>query len=170
MGMGKRLAAGALAATMAAMLAANAAQAAVNMTFVKPEKFRDDDFRNRMKRDDIIAEFRKYFSKLDRHYLKPGQTLDLEVLDIRLAGRYEPWRPNFDDVRILRDITPPSFRLRYTLRQGRRVVMRGEETVTDLSYLSRSDARNSSERFAYEKSMLRDWFRKRFVQLKAPRS
>jgi hypothetical protein len=33
----------------------------------------------------------------------------------------------------------------------------------------RASARNSTERLAYEKDMLRDWFRKRFVELKPPR-
>jgi hypothetical protein len=143
------------------MLMSVSAQAGVSVNFVHPEKFRDEDFRRSFKRDGIIAEFRKYFDRLGAIYLKKGQTLRIDVLNADLAGRYEPWNGLYD-VRVLRDVTPPSFRLRYTLRQGKKIVARGEETVTDMNYLWDMSARNSSGRFAYEKSMLRDWFRKRF--------
>lgn len=51
-----------------------------------------------------------------------------------------------------------------------KVLMKGEETVTDMNYLWNPSARGSSERLAYEKDMLRDWFRDRFVKLKAPKA
>ena len=137
------------------------AQAGVSVNFVHPEKFRDEDFSRSYRRDGIIAEFRRYFDRLGAIYLKKGQTLRIDVLNADLAGRYEPWNGLYD-VRVLRDVTPPSFRLRYTLMQGKKVVARGEETVSDMNYLWDLSARNASGRFAYEKAMLRDWFRKRF--------
>lgn len=91
------------------------------------------------------------------------------MLDIELAGHYEPWRTGFNEVRILRDITPPSFRLRYVLGQGKTILMRGEDTITDMNYLLNPAARNSSERFPYERSLLRGWFRRRFQEREAPR-
>lgn len=145
------------------LLGATSAAASVNITFVNPEHYRDSDFRNAARRESVVAELSRYLERLDRRYLKPGQRVDIEVLDVRLAGAYEPWRRNFDDVRILRDTTPPRFRLRYTFRHGNKVLGKGEETLTDLSYLSNPSARASSERFAYEKVMLREWFRKRFA-------
>ena len=135
--------------------------AGVSVNFVHPEKFRDEDFRRSFKRDGAIAEFRRYFDRLGAIYLKKGQTLRIDVLNADLAGRYEPWNGLYD-VRVLRDVTPPSFRLRYTLRQGKKIVARGEETVTDMNYLWNLSARNASGRFPHEKAMLRDWFRKRF--------
>ncbi|MCY1244010.1 hypothetical protein D9M72_570590 [compost metagenome] len=92
------------------------------------------------------------------------------MLDARLTGRYEPWHTAFNDVRILRNTTPPRFKLRYTLRQAGKVLMRGEETVTDVNYLWRPSARGSSDRLGYQKDMLRDWFRARFIKLKAPKA
>lgn len=158
-----------VAALAALMLGAASAGAAVNVTFVKPDQYRDRDFRSASTRESIVADLTKYFEKLDHRYLKPGQRLDIEVLNARLAGQYEPWQRNFNDVRIMRDITPPRFEIRYTLRQEGKVIASGKETVSDINYLRNPSARNSSERFAYEKSMLRDWFRKRFVELRAPR-
>ncbi len=46
--------------------------------------------------------------------------------------------------------------------------MKSEETVIDMDYLRNPSARGSMERFPYEKEMLRDRFRKRFVRLEAP--
>lgn len=157
-------------AMLAALLLGTAsAAAAVNVTFVKPEKYRDDDFRNASKREGVIRELTRHFERLDKRYLTAGEKLEITVLDARLAGRYERWQPTFNDVRILRDTTPPRFVIRYTLRQNGKIIASGEETVSDLSYMWRASARNSTERFAYEKDMLRDWFRKRFVELKPPR-
>lgn len=143
------------------LLMSVSAFADVRVNFVHPEKFRDEDFRRSYKRDGIIVEFRKYFDRLGAIYLRKGQTLRIDILNADLAGRYEPWNGLYD-VRVLRDVTPPSFRLRYTLRQGGKVVARGEETVSDMNYLWNLSARSASGRFAYEKAMLRDWFRKRF--------
>lgn len=156
---------------LGALIAMSAvAQAGVSVTFVAPERFADRDFRSSAKRAGILREFEKYFDQLGARYLKDGQSLRIEVLNIDLAGQYEPWQPQFDDVRIMRDITPPRFKLRYALRQGGKVLISGEENVTDMTYLWNSSARASSRRFAYEKDMLRDWFRNRFVKLRPPRA
>ncbi|WP_158664998.1 DUF3016 domain-containing protein [Ensifer adhaerens] len=145
------------------------ANASVSVNFVRPEAFRDPDFRSVSERNRLIAEFRTYFEKLGTRYLKKGQALQIDVLDVRLAGQYEPWRPDFDDVRILRDSTPPRFKLRYALKENGRVLAKGEESVSDLNYLWNSSARAAMERHPYEKAMLRDWFRKRFVRLQPAR-
>ncbi|MFZ5681561.1 MAG: DUF3016 domain-containing protein [Pseudomonadota bacterium] len=145
------------------MMAASAANAAVRVTFVSPERYQDEDLRSGATRDGILLEFRKFFDKLGSQYLKFGETLSVDVLNIDLAGEYEPWRGSLNNVRILRDITPPSFRLRYTLTRGKTVVARNEETITDMNYLSDISAHSSTDRFAYEKDMLRDWFRRRFA-------
>lgn len=147
-----------------AIAAVGAAAAGVQVNFVKPEKYHDEDFRRPFKRDGVVAEFRKIFDKLGKIYLGKGETLRIDVLNVDLAGRYEPWN-GLNDVRVLRDVTPPSFKLRYTLTKGRKVLKRGEETVTDMNYLWNPSAGRSGERFAYEKNLLRDWFRRRFKRL-----
>lgn len=162
-----RLAAFALSAVIGMSAAA---QAGVTVNFVNPERYSDRDFRSPGKRDGIVREFDRYFHRLGDRYLKDGQSLNIDVLNVDLAGRYEPWQPRFHDVRIMRDTTPPRFKVRYTLKEGGKVVMSGEENVSDMTYLWNPSARNSGQRFAYEKDMLRDWFRDRFVRLKPPRA
>ena len=43
--------------------------------------------------------------------------------------------------------------------------MRAEENVTDMTYLWSAGSIYGHRRLGYEKNMLRDWFRRRFVRL-----
>jgi len=143
-------------------------QAAVAVRFVGAERFYDEDFRSASKREALTRELSRFLGTLGGRYLPPGQTLSIDILDVSLAGRNEPWRRTAADVRVMRESTPPRIRLRYVLSERGRVLRQAEETLLDWDYLSNVSARNSSEWLPYEKAMLRDWFRRRFGDL-APR-
>ena len=106
----------------------------------------------------------QHLERLGERYLKPGQDLTIEVIDIDLAGRFELWRINARDLRIMREVTWPGIEVRYTLEQNGVVVESGEEAVTDLNYLMRAGIAYSSGSLRYEKAMLEEWFRTRFVE------
>ncbi|CAD5110524.1 DUF3016 domain-containing protein [Zestomonas carbonaria] len=144
-----------------------AAQSAVEVSFTNPEKFRDANLRGRgygYGADDfVLKEIRATFEKLGERYLGPGQTLRIDVQDIDLAGRYEPWRAHAYDVRFMRDITWPSMKLHYELSQDGKPLASGDARLSDMSYLQRPGRSvNSSDRLYAEKVMLNDWFRKQF--------
>lgn len=102
-----------LAATLVASLFTAAPSfAGVQVRFINPERYTDASSFGATSRDATIAEFRAYLEKLGQRFIRPGQNLTIDVLNIDLAGHYEPWRRNFSDVRIMRDITPPSVKLR----------------------------------------------------------
>ena len=63
----------------------------------------------------------------------------------------------------MRDVTPPHFRLRYVLSERGKRTRSGQDTLTDIDYQMNPSARFSSEHYAYEKSLLRDWFRRTFA-------
>lgn len=156
-------------AALAALLPAVPAIAGIEVRFVDPARYSDDDFRAPAQRESITADFAGFFARLGARDLKADQTLTLEILDITLAGDYEPWhRGGWGEVRILRNITPPRFRMRYVLRQRDKVVLAATETVTDINYMMNPSARGAG-RFPFEKAMLEDWFRRRFVRLEPPR-
>lgn len=138
------------------------AVADVTVTYVSPEKFRDREFRQERTRGSALAEFDKEFAKLAERYLPAGQDLAIEVLDIDLAGDFEPWNFDYRDVRIMRDTTPPRIRFRYTLTEAGQVLKRDEVRLSDMNYLSRPSAAGDSERFAHDKRLVEDWFRKTF--------
>jgi hypothetical protein len=113
--------------------------------------------------DDPLAVFRTYLERLSERYLPPGQNLTIDILDIDLAGEYEPWRPSFSDVRVVRDTTPPRFKLRYTLAEKGKRLRSGEAHLSDMNFQMNPSARVSSDRYAYEKALLEDWFRQTFA-------
>lgn len=156
-------------AAPAAMAAPDASAGGnVTVTYVAPESFRDREFRRERSRTSALAEFDRWFAELGARYLPAGQSLAIEVLDIDLAGEFEPWRSGFNDVRFLRDTTPPRIHLRYRLMQGDTVIRAGEERLTDMNYLSDPRGHGDSRRFVYDKLMVQDWFRKTFATPRRP--
>ncbi|MBO3277539.1 DUF3016 domain-containing protein [Pseudomonas schmalbachii] len=161
------LAALTVAAVLAGLSLELAGQPAVEVDFVHPERYRDASLRNpgygRGADDFVLKEFRATFEKLAARYLPPGHSLHIEVRDIDLAGRYEPWHPNVYDVRFMRDITWPSVQLHYQLLQDGKPVASGDQRVSDMFYLQRPGrTAHSSDRLYAEKAMLDDWFRRQF--------
>ena len=97
--------------------------------------------------------------------LPAGQQLAVTLTDIKLAGAFEPWRgPQFDDVRIVKDIYPPRIDLRFTLKSADGAILaEGERTLRDVGFLTRGMA-NTSDPLRYEKRMLDDWLNREFVR------
>ncbi|CAB1368824.1 DUF3016 domain-containing protein [Denitratisoma oestradiolicum] len=133
----------------------------VSVDFLAPEKYQDVGI-NQHDIDRNIRTLEQHLQKMGKQYLPTTQTLKLEILDIDLAGRYEPWQPPpLHDVRIMRSsaATWPLIKLRYTLSEGSRVLKQGEESVTDVNYLDRVSTSDRSDPLHHEKQMLEDWFR-----------
>jgi hypothetical protein len=149
-----------LFAALTATLAATA-QAAVLVTFKEPEKYVDTG-RFRMETPQVLAELERHFQQLGTRYLRPDQTLRIEVLDVDLAGE-ERFRHSGQDVRILRGGADwPRMRLRYVLEGGDKPALSGEENLSDMNYLQRPVTIRGNENLAYEKRMLEEWFRAKF--------
>ena len=106
------------------------------------------------------GEIARHLESLGTRYLKPGQELRIEVLDINLGGRV---RYNASpDVRVMRAGDWPQVRLRYELDSPGEATRKGEEVVSDPEYLR--GPQNNLDALAREKRMLDEWFRARFVR------
>lgn len=68
----------------------------------------------------------------------------------------------------MRDVTPPSFKLRYVLTEKGRPARSGEESLTDINYQMNPSAQFSSGRHVYEKALMGDWFRRAFADRRRP--
>jgi Protein of unknown function (DUF3016) len=91
-----------LAATFIAVLLAPAPSLAdVKVRFINPEHYTDAGSFGAGSSEATLAEFRSYLGKLGERLLAPGQNLTIEVLNIDLAGHFEPWSGNFSNVRIM---------------------------------------------------------------------
>ncbi|WP_230382988.1 DUF3016 domain-containing protein [Paracoccus shanxieyensis] len=152
-----------LAALLALPLSAPPLLADVVVDYAGLSSSRDAGLRHDRDRRQVAAELDRDLQKLGRRYLRPGQTLELQIAQIDLAGDYEPWRSGFQDVRILRDITPPRIVLRYQLVEDGRLIAQGQAKLGDMNYLSDPRARGDGTPLIHEKLLLRDWFRKTFA-------
>lgn len=145
-------------------------RAEVSVAFVQPERYTDvglygaDSERN-------LRALERHFKEQGERCLQPGESLELRVFDVDLAGRDEWWHRGSYDLRVMRDITWPRVDLAYLWRDASgKILGEGREQVNDMSYLWRSAfVRNDTDYLPYEKAMLRDWFGQRFCRDKAKR-
>lgn len=143
----------------------------VDVVFTEADKFtdvRDGAFGDSESgRNAILGELRDYFVKQAGRLLAPGQMLKITVTDVDLAGEYEPWRgPQWDNVRIVKDIYPPTIKLAFQLTGADgQVLKKGDRVLRDLAFMmTLSIDRNDSRR--YEKALIDDWLREEFRGLK----
>jgi len=145
----------ALAAAAATALPAHAA-GSVLVRYVQPEQFADIGFGS-FERDRTLQSLTDYLGRLGRQ-LPDGQTLQLDVTDVDLAGSIEPWRTN--SIRVMRGRADwPNIALRYTLQQGGSTLKSGEARLHDMNYMMTRptpDVRDGE--LSYEKRMLKKWF------------
>lgn len=152
------------AAGLATLLAAGPAAAETRVTFANPQGFTDANpyaARPVDQASPALAGLRRIIERAGQR-LPPGQDLDIEILDVDLAGYFPPWQVPSPAVRVMEPTTWPSVRLRYTLTQSGRVLASGEETLTDMTYLRRPGATRSRDPLRFEEAMLLDWFADRF--------
>ena len=114
-------------------------------------------------REVTLRTIREQLVRLGERYLAPSQTLEIEVLDIDLAGELEWWHGTYD-IRYLRSSTWPKIKLRYTLKDNSETIRSSEEWISDPSYqMNVIAATRSGDVMPYEKEMLARWFRSRFA-------
>lgn len=145
------------------LLVQAAAVATTKVHFSHPENFTDahlDRDYGRGASEFVLQELRQYIEQLGERHLQPGQRLTVEVRDIDLAGRFEPWRAEAYHVRFMREITWPRIKLHYRLEQDGRELVSREAVVLDQGYLQHPSRYPASDRLRYEKAMLADWFRR----------
>lgn len=120
--------------------------------------------RNPVKPAEWLSRLARYTQSRATARLQEGQTLKVTITDIQRAGQCEPWRgPRMDDVRILKDIYPPSISLHYRLTDANgALVSEGDYKQTDLGYLQGSGSLDRNDTLRYEKRMLDTWLRKQF--------
>ncbi len=135
----------------------------VQVDFVQPDTYADAG-RDARSREEVQAGLTQHLRRLGEA-LPGSQALSIEVLDIDLAGEIRPFSRVWPDTRVMRGRADwPMIALRYTLRDGTRVMATGEERIADLAYLTVQHAAGAGEALHFEKRMLSKWFAERFGQ------
>lgn len=135
----------------------------VQVTFDHPEKFRDikdHDMPTDKGEAYILSQLKDFIVKRATGYLPAGYSVAITFTDIDLAGEFEPWRgPQWDNVRIVKDIYPPDFRFSYTISDADgKAVKSGTEDLHDMNFQMRVMI-DTSDSLRYEKDILNDWLR-----------
>lgn len=142
-----------------------------DVVFFEAEKFTDvrDSLSggSERARDATLGELRTYLVSQASRLLAPGQQLRITIIDVDLAGEFEPWRgPQWSDVRVVKDIYPPDIKLAFQLTDADgHVLKQGDRDLKDLGFMMKLTIdRNDPRR--YEKALLDDWLREEFHGLK----
>lgn len=145
------------------------ARAAVTVEFVAPQHYRDASSTGYAADSAILGALAQHFEALGEGCLRAGESLEIRVLDLDLAGQQEWWHRASSTLRVMRDITWPRLTLDYVWRDpsGQLLGEAQGETVADMDYLRHSAYARSGEALFYEKRMLQAWFEPRFCR---PRS
>jgi len=143
----------------------------VDVNFDHPEKFTDvkDSYMDTDRgRDSTLQLFKEYLQERAPRFLAEGQTLAMTFTDIDLAGEFEPQRgPDFNNVRIIKDIYPPRLTFTYKLTDASGAVLKeGQEKLVDLSFQMSATVIDNNDPLHYEKSMLKDWLNNQFKHAK----
>jgi hypothetical protein len=138
--------------------------ARVAVVFEQPQHFTDMRYTQAEQTSvALLNELHKFMCEMGKRYVPIGLQAEIKVTDIDLAGDFEPWRgPQFDQVRITRDIYPPRLSLEFRLiDDSGGVVSEGKRELRDIGYQSRL-VRPPDDYLRYEKDILHDWFRSEF--------
>jgi len=117
--------------------------------------------------ESLLKQLEKHLKQLGESDLPKGDTLEIEIRDVDMAGATEPWHsPNLINTRIIRDIYPPRLTRHYLWRDKTgRIKADREEKPSDLNYLMRLDAARylNNDPLRYEKALLDRWFKETFA-------
>jgi len=146
-------------------------KANVEVIFDHPENFtdvKDSDFGTDKGRDGILGVIKDYLVERAPRHLAEGQTLTITFTDIDLAGDFEPWRgPDFNHVRIVKEIYPPRLNFSYKLADANgAVVKEGTEKLLEMGFQMTTSPIDNQDSLRYEKAMLDNWLRNKFPKPK----
>lgn len=152
-----------LAATAAVLFAPGQVRAGeVAVRFIQAERYTDIGWApvDRRRNLETLTEHMAAWGKR----LPEAQRLEIEVLDVDLAGMERPWGFT-PSVRVLNGrIDGPRMTLRWTLRSGSEVLATGEDQISDMGYLMRTTNIRRNEALFHDRRMLDNWLRDRVLE------
>ena len=108
---------------------------------------------------DISEDEKEYTIKAELPEVKK-EDVKVEVTDVDLAGELEPIARRAQWLRVMRPVTSPAIRFKYTISLRGQVQQQGEVQLRDMNYLDGFSASTSSDPLGYEKRMLDRWFQR----------
>jgi hypothetical protein len=135
----------------------------VSVEFVDSDRYTDAGDRPR-DHERNLARLEEFLAAEVGHCLSEGQRVDIRVLDVDLAGRFEWWhRP--DGVRIMRNVDFPRMKLEFEFHaDDGELIDERREWMTSMDYLERGARLPTRRVLGHEQRMIRDWASERFCR------
>ncbi|WP_299017927.1 DUF3016 domain-containing protein [uncultured Photobacterium sp.] len=133
------------------------------VTWVSPENYRDirtTGGSQKRFQSNLFQRLSEHFSEMARVYLKPEQTLRIQVTNLDLAGDTRHSSNTGQEIRVLTSITPPAISFNYQIKQDGKALKSDSVRLTDLNYQSSVLGGSGSRALVYEKQLIHDWARK----------
>ena len=140
------------------------AKATVRVEYVHPENFTDVSFRSmtpEAAQGRLERELTRTIEAAAAEYLS-GYELDMQIVDVAMAGREAFERPGFNsDIRIRHEMgKPPKISIEYEIKNVRgHIVAHGSRVLTNLNYQWDYPDSYYLDTLYPEKQLLRDWIR-----------
>ena len=144
--------------------------ARAEVLFFEPQKFTDvrDRYMSDYEPTTYLDQIRDRLLEQAKYFVPEGHKLSVTFTDIDMAGDFEPWRgPNWDDIRIVKDIYPPRmvFSFRLTDAAGN-VVKEGTRDLRDMGFMMKISMGFRDDSVRHEKAMIDDWLRSEFPRVR----
>ena len=139
----------------------------VAVSFVNASRYSDAGT-TRWDQETNLKVIDEHLQALGKRFLRDGEVLKVEVLEVDLAGTPRPSRRDGSEVRIVKGGADwPRVGLRYLLELNGNPVRSAEVTVVDMNYARGFVGSRRSEPLAHEQNMLEKWFRTSFAEGRA---
>lgn len=132
----------------------------VNITWQQPDSYRDikagSDIQSRFDKR-LFNALTASLNKQAEQVLKTGQSLELTVTNLDLAGDMRPtFGATANDLRVVKNIYPPRISFSYKLLSDGKVMVAGTENLSDMNFLGGIQS-GHQKAFHYEAKMLDKW-------------
>ena len=139
----------------------------IHVEYTNPEKFSDVgnsySGSNETTRATYLEELRKHIQRHASRLLADGQNLTVTIIDVDMAGSFEPWRPLMNDLRIVRDSYPPRIDLYFQLTDtDGAVIKNGKRELRDIAFLM-TTIMYHNDPLRHEKTLLDNWLEREFA-------
>lgn len=141
----------------------------VEVIFDHPENFtdvRDSVFASEKGTQAILDQLKSYLERDAAARIPAGARLEVKFTDIDLAGDFEPARgPDYDRIRIIRDIYPPRMDLEFRLTDANGKVLReGKRKLRNLNFQMEGPfLPDRNDPLKYDKALLHRWVENEFT-------
>jgi hypothetical protein len=138
-----------------------AVHAQVNVRYTDAQHFTDMGS-SESERAQAQRQLTQHIEALAKQYMPAGQTLDIEITDVDLAGRQQVSfrRPQ---LRVVKSVDWPSINLRYVLKAGEQILQQQEVRLSDMGFDQRLRIASANAPLHDERRMLEEWFRTAFT-------